>query len=253
MIKLIDILRESSEQPKAIFLAGPAGAGKTTILSKFPELKHFTIINVDDTYEELLKKSDLGMSHKDFNSDELSQAAKLMHVASKATKEKYQSLSNQKKNVIIDGTGSSTKPLLTKKIELEALGYKTLMLMVWVSPMVSLDRNANRERSLMPQIVLRTWRDVTKNIEDYRKIFKDNFILIDNNPEDSIEDYTSVDIKNKFFHTAKTNLRIKTPEETAKSDAMIKQMNDDVDSLIKQRPQFTSIDDAKTTLTAFIQ
>jgi hypothetical protein len=42
------------------------------------------------------------------------------------------------------------------------------MLMIYVSPLTSLERNQQRDRSLMPGIVLRTWRDVNKNIETYK-------------------------------------------------------------------------------------
>ena len=50
MIKLMDLLLEVSARPKAIFLAGPAGSGKTYI-SKQLIPSNLTVINVDDTYE----------------------------------------------------------------------------------------------------------------------------------------------------------------------------------------------------------
>ena len=42
--------------PQAIFMAGPAGAGKSFVSKSLP-LSKFQVINIDDTYEELLKKS----------------------------------------------------------------------------------------------------------------------------------------------------------------------------------------------------
>ena len=141
--------------PQAIFLAGPAGAGKSFVAKSLP-LSKFKIINIDDTYEELLKASGLGMKQKDFDPEKLSQAAKLMGQAQKATKEKYTDVLSNLNDVIIDGTGAASRPLLKKKEELEALGYETMMIMIYVSPITSLERNANRDRSLMPGIVLRT-------------------------------------------------------------------------------------------------
>ena len=180
MIKLINILKEIAEKPKAIFLAGPAGSGKSYTIKQLIQPDQFNVVNVDDTYEELLKTAGLGMSQKDFGPEELSQAAKLMSQAQKDTKEKYSKLSQERKNIIIDGTGAAIKPVVKKKEELEALGYETFMIMIWVSPITSLERNIKRGadggRSLLPQIVLRTWRDVNKNIDEYRKIFGDNFI-----------------------------------------------------------------------------
>jgi dephospho-CoA kinase len=88
MIKLINILKEIAEKPKAIFLAGPAGSGKSYTIKQLIQPDQFNVINIDDTYEELLKTAGLGMSQKDFGPEELSQAAKLMAQAQKSTKEK---------------------------------------------------------------------------------------------------------------------------------------------------------------------
>ena len=253
MIKLIDLLKEALNKPQAIFLAGPAGAGKSYIIKQFPELSKFTVINVDDTYEELLKASGLGMALKDFGPEELSQAAKLMGQAQKITKEKYAQLSKEKKDIIIDGTGAAINPILKKKQELEDLGYETMMLMVWVSPMTSLERNASRDRSLLPQIVLRTWRDLNKNIDDYQRVFGDNLIIINNNPEEAETGFNEEEIKKRFFDTAKFKGKEKSPEEQAKAAEQKAQLNKDIEELVKQTPQFTSIEDAKTKLNAFIK
>ena len=122
MIKLFDLLQEITGKPKAIFLAGPAGSGKTYTLNQLLPVEKYQVINVDDTYEELLKSSGLGTNLKDFGPEELSQAAKLMGSAQKATKEKYAKALESLNNIIIDGTGAASKPLLKKKVELEALG-----------------------------------------------------------------------------------------------------------------------------------
>ena len=251
MIKLIDILKEISKKPKAIFLAGPAGSGKSYTIKQLIQPNQFNIVNVDDTYEELLKASGLGMSQKDFGPEELSQAAKLMGQAQKATKEKYSELSYQRKNIIIDGTGAAIKPLLKKKQELEDLGYETFMIMIWVSPITSLERNAARERSLLPQIVLRTWRDVNKNIDEYKNIFGNKFVLINNNPKEINTGFNIEDVKTRFFDTSKS--KDKTPEEIAKSNADKEQLNKDIEELVKQIPQFNSMEDAKTKLNTFIK
>jgi len=257
MIKLVDILKEIVGGPKAIFLAGPAGAGKSYIVKQFPEISDFNVINVDDTYEELLKASGLGMSQKDFDADQLSQAAKLMGQAQKATKEKYTQLSSERKNIVIDGTGAAVNPVLKKKQELEDLGYETFMIMVWVSPLTSLERNIARGedngRSLLPQIVLRTWRDVNKNIDNYQQAFGDKLVVINNNPEEAETGFDSEEVKKRFFDTAKFTSKEKTPEQAAKAAADKEQLNKDIESLVKQTPQFTSIEDAKTKLTAFIK
>ncbi len=56
MIKLYDLLLEIQGNPKAIFIAGSAGSGKS-YLSKQLIPSSFVKINVDDTYEESLKNT----------------------------------------------------------------------------------------------------------------------------------------------------------------------------------------------------
>jgi predicted kinase len=248
MIKLFDILQEITGKPKAIFLAGPAGSGKTYTLKQLLPVEKYQVINVDDTYEELLKSSGLGTNLKDFGPEELSQAAKLMGQAQGATKEKYAKALEGLNNVIIDGTGAASKPLLKKKAELEALGYDTMMLMLYVSPMTSLKRNAERERSLLPQIVLRTWRDTNKNIDVYRQEFGDRFILINNDPEDANKTFDPAEVKKLYFDTAKFSGKPKTPEEQAKGKADAEQLNQDIISLVNQIPQTDTLDSAKSKI-----
>jgi predicted kinase len=250
MIKLLDLLKEAPNQPKAIFLAGPAGSGKTFTSAQIIP-KNLTVINVDDTYEELLKAAGLGMKIADFDQDQLSQAAKLMGQAQKATKEKFAQLSGAKQNIIIDGTGAASKPLLKKKDELEALGYDTMMVMIWVSPYTSLERNASRDRALSPAIVLKTWAGVNANIDTYKQAFGDKFILINNDPESKAE-YDPAVARERFFKTVKGSGKVYTPDEKAKRDKEIADLNAAVQTLVKRTPEFTSMDDAKSKINTFL-
>ena len=251
MISLVQLLTEVSSAPKAIFLAGPAGSGKSYI-SKQLIPSSFNVINVDDSYEELLKKSGLGMSQKDFGPEELSQAAKLMGQAQKITREKYDELTKDLKDVVVDGTGGASKPLLKKKAELEALGYDTLMLALYVSPITSLERNLQRDRNLLPSIVVRTWRDYTKNIDTYKEAFGDNFILVNNDPKDAETDYNPEEIKKRFFDTTKSVGKPKSPEELAKSAREKEQLNQDIKDLLSVDRSFDTLDQAKQKINQFI-
>jgi len=249
MITLVELLKESINKPKAIFLAGPAGSGKSYTMKQFSP-KNFVSVNIDDTYEELLKQSGLGLKQKDFSPEELSKAASLMGQAQKITKEKYSELLSQLKNVIIDGTGAASNPLLKKKAELENLGYETLMLMVYVSPLVSLERNQNRDRSLMPSIVLRTWRDVNKNINLYKQEFGKNFILINNNPEEANLEF-SKELIAPYFETSKAKGKEKTPEEIEKAKKEKEQLNQDIENMIQSLPEFNSWEETKQKINNF--
>ncbi len=255
MIKLLDLLKEIQGKPKAIFLAGPAGSGKTFTSAQIIP-KTLTVINVDHTYEELLKSAGLGLKVADFTQDQLSQAGKLMGQAQKVTKEKYAQLSAEKKDIVIDGTGAASKPLLKKKAELEALGYDTMMVMIWVSPYTSLQRNAERikagSRALPPAIVLKTWAGANSNIETYRQAFGDKFVLINNDPEGKAE-YDPAVARERFFKTVKGSGKVYTPDEKAKRDKEIADLNANIQQLIQVTPEFTSIDDAKNKVNSFLK
>jgi dephospho-CoA kinase len=250
MIKLSTLLKEITGKPKAIFLAGPAGSGKTYI-SKQLIPSSLKVINSDDTYEELLKASGIGLKQKDFTPDQLSQAAKMQAQARKITQDTLSKSMEDKNDIVIDGTGAASNPVLKKKQQLEDLGYETLMLMVYVSPLTSLERNAQRDRSLMPGIVLRTWRDVNKNIDIYRQAFGKNFILLNNNTEDTNQDFSPELIKPYTQDSAAVG-KPKTPEEMAKSKAEKEALNKDIEVMIKKLPEFDSIDSAKSKIQNFI-
>jgi predicted kinase len=250
MISLVQLLKEVQDSPKAIFLAGPAGSGKSYISSQLIP-NSFTVINSDDTYEELLKASGIGLKQKDFTPDQLSQASKLQAQARKTTQDKLAQSIENKNNIVIDGTGAASGPVLKKKQQLEDLGYETLMLMIYVSPLTSLARNQERERSLMPGIVLRTWRDVNKNIETYKQAFGNNFILLNNNPKDAKQEFNT-DLLEPYVQASKAIGKPKTPEEQAKSDADKAQLNKDIESMVNKLPEFDSIDTAKKKINEFV-
>ena len=250
MISLIQLLKEAQNGPKAIFLAGPAGSGKSYISSQLIP-NSFIIINSDDTYEELLKASGIGLKQKDFTPDQLSQASKLQAQARKTTLDKLSRSIENKNNIVIDGTGAASGPVLKKKQQLEDLGYETLMLMIYVSPLTSLERNQERERSLMPGIVLRTWRDVNKNIETYKQAFGNNFILLNNNPKDAKQEF-NINLLEPYIKSSSAIGKPKTPEEQAKSDADKAQLNKDIESMVNKLPEFDTLDTAKNKINEFV-
>jgi predicted kinase len=250
MISLVQLLKEVQGNPKAIFLAGPAGSGKSYISTQLTP-NTFEIINSDDTYEKLLKSSGIGLKQKDFTPDQLSQASKLQSQARKVTQDKLVKSIENKNNIVIDGTGAASGPVLKKKQQLEDLGYETLMLMIYVSPLTSLERNQQRDRSLMPGIVLRTWRDVNKNIETYKQSFENNFILLNNNPKDVKQEFNA-GLLEPYIKSSTATGKPKTPEEQAKSDADKAQLNKDIESMVNQLPKFNTFDEAKQKITKFI-
>jgi predicted kinase len=249
-MKLLSILLEALTGPKAIFLAGPSGAGKTTILNQL-NLQGFETINVDDTYEELLKTSGLGTDFKKFTPDQIAQAAKFMSQARTTTKEKEEKTISDLKNIIIDAPGAASGPLLKKKQELESLGYDTFMFMVIVPPMVSLDRNSKRDRSLPPTAVIKNWEGVFKNISTYMSEFGPNIAIVNNSEEGfnfNPEEYIARYVKGEDKVTGKP----KTPEEMAKKEKEMGILFTSVQQLVKQKIDFDTLSSAKSKLNNFL-
>jgi hypothetical protein len=105
----------------------------------------------------------------------------------------------------------------------------------------------------MPGIVLRTWRDISNNIETYQQAFGDNLVIINNDPKDAEIDFDENEIKRRFFDTSKAKGKPKTPEEQAKSKADVEQINKDIKSALKQKPKFTPASTAVTKVKEFIK
>ena len=252
MIGLISLLKEMQGKPKAIFMAGPAGSGKSYVSQKLVP-SNFNTINVDDTYEELLKASGIGMKLANMSPDELKKSGELMGQARKATDAKYQEASKNAKNLLIDSVGGSSKMLLKKKAELENLGYDTFMIMTYVSPITSLDRNKQRDRSLLPSIVLRSWRDVNKNIDVYRQAFGQNFILLNNDPDGANKEFDEQYIYKTYIEPLGQVGKVKTPDELKKSKEEAEQLYSDIKQAMSSQPEFTNFEQSQTKINQFIQ
>ena len=251
MIGLISLLKEMQGKPKAIFMAGPAGSGKSYVSQKLVP-SNFNIINVDDTYEELLKSSGIGMKLANMSPDELKKSGELMGQARKTTDAKLQDATKNAKNLLIDSVGGSSKMLLKKKAELEALGYETAMIMTYVSPITSLERNKHRDRSLLPSVVIRSWRDVNTNIDVYRQAFGDDFTLVNLDPEDANKDFDENFIYKTYIEPLGQVGKEKSPEEKAKSKAESEKIYSDIKQTLKTQPKFDTVEQAKTKITNFI-
>jgi hypothetical protein len=249
MISLVQLLKEVQSQPKAILMAGPAGAGKSYTLNQLG-LQGFTTINVDDDFEALLQK-ELGKS--DFASmspEELSTAAKMMGKARATTREKEMLATTNLNNIVIDGTGASYKVIAKKKEELENMGYDVFMVLIYVSPMTSLTRNAQRGRSLPTSAVLKSWASVVNNIEPYKQLFGNNIVVINNDPADANKSFDSEEIK-RMFPMPKG--KVKSPEEIAKIKVEREATNQQIQALLQKEPEFDSMEIAKSKVNEFIR
>lgn len=244
MIRLSSLLLEAIGKPIAIFLAGSAGAGKSTFRREFLDsIADFTILNIDDEYEPLLQKANLPLDFRKFKGPEdLSAAGSAMAKAQKIHKSKYEKSKIDMSHIIIDGTGASSREILKKKSELENLGYKTAMVLIFVTPDISLYRNIKRGdeggRTLIPSIILRSWSSMFSNIDLYKKEFGDNFMLYKayKSGEEIYPDFdpSNPKVKKQFFDPFQVKGKEKSPEERAKSDKQIKDLNNKIISQMQK-------------------
>lgn len=252
MIRLSRLLLEAIDRPIAIFLAGSAGAGKSTFRSEFLDsIADFTILNIDDEYEPLLQKAGLPLDFRKFKGPEdLSAAGSAMAQAQKIQRSKYEKSKTDMSHIIIDGTGASSKEILKKKKELEDIGYATALILIFVPPDISLFRNIKRGdeggRTLMPSIILRSWSSMFDNIELYKKVFGDNFMLYKayKSGEEIFPNFdpSSPEVKKQFFDPFKVKGKEKSAEEREKMNQKIKDLNKKI-SLQMQKIKDLDFDD----------
>ena len=163
---------------KAFFLAGGPGSGKSYVVRKTTGGTGLKSINSDEAFEHLLKKAGLSlkMPPEEFERKEVVRAR-----AKEITKAKQKNYLEGRLGLIIDGTGKNADKILKQKASLEELGYDTYMIFVNTSLDVALKRNAERSRSLTEPIVVKSWKDVQANIGKFNNIFRQGFIVVDNN------------------------------------------------------------------------
>lgn len=201
--------------PKALFMAGGPGSGKSTVINSIGLKGKLRVINADDTYEEslrsagipldrgeLVKKYKMIKSEYEQAKDDgdttlakelepgylslravMSQNMKLFAAARAAAKNEQQKYICAKQNFLVDGTGGDRRAILKQVKELRDLGYDVGMIFVDVPLQTSVDRNRFRGKSggrgLHDDTVVKSWSAVDKNKQLYEDLFGNNFFYVD--------------------------------------------------------------------------
>ena len=238
MISLTQILSEIEKGPKAIILAGAPGAGKGYILRGL-DLGSLKVLNIDNIFIDMLKKSNITLDLKNATPEERSQQAISMAAANKDFKQDVTNTIKDKQSFILDGTGASFKQTSQLKQELESAGYQTMMLYVYTDLERSLLQNQNRyeksdgkDRSLAPAIVMRTWNSVTKNYTPYKELFGDNFVSVANTLEDKKLDTLKDIIKTYLEPFKPQNTKPKDDKAKARSAESFAELEADIKILL---------------------
>ena len=265
MISLMQLLKEVQGKPKAIILAGAPGAGKGFTLQGL-DLSGLKILNVDNTYIDLLKKANVTLDLKNATPEERSKQAVLMAAANKEFKGELQATIEGKESFVLDGTAASYDKTKDLKKELEEAGYDVMMLYVYTDLERSLQQNEKRfkdsegeDRSLAPAIVMRTWKSVTDNIKPYFNLFGNNFVAVANTLKgNKIKDVEEI-IKKYLDPYKPKNTKPKTKTQQQKSDQAKEDLNKAIKNMldedfIEDIIQYTmSQDEAKMHIEQFLK
>ena len=238
MISLMQLLKEAQGEPKAIILAGAPGAGKGFILRGL-DLGGLKVLNVDNIFIEKLKQANVSLDLKNATPEERSEQAKQMAAANKEFKGELQNVIDGKQSFILDGTAASIRTTTKLKDELEEAGYDVFMLYVYTDLERSLMQNQDRfeksggeDRSLAPAIVMRTWNDVTKNYDEYKNAFGDNFVSVSNLLKDEkLKDLESI-VKKYLDPFKPQGTKPKDAKAQARSDKRKAEINAQIKSLL---------------------
>ena len=183
-MKTFSELQEGVYDPnifKAFFLAGGPGSGKSYVVERTTAMFGMRIVNSDDVFESLIKKAGMNMDMRNYSGKELERRDEIRARAKEITKLRQQNYIEGRIGLIIDGTGKNYVKIEKQMRELQQLGYDSHMIFVNTSLDVALERNAKRPRKLPEPIVVSSWNNVQKNIGKFQNLFRQNFIIVDNN------------------------------------------------------------------------
>lgn len=192
MIPFSQYLEEGVNDPsifKVVFLAGGPGSGKSFMVKKAAlKALGFVIINSDEAFEHLMKKSGL-----DFKMPDSEQAQRdIVRSSAKATAGKKEELAIQGRlGMVIDGTGKDYDKINKMRANLSVKGYDAAMVFVNTDLETALSRNAKRQRSVPEEMAKKLWKQVQNNLGKFQQSFGRNFHIIDNSDGADYESQTN--------------------------------------------------------------
>ena len=184
-MRFID-LQEGPNDPgifKAVFLAGGPGSGKGYVAQQLGlQSRGLKVINSDDAFEYLMRKRGLSFEMPPEQQPERDVARQR---AKDITNTKQDLFLDGRLGLIIDGTAKDVSKMAKLKIELEAIGYQTMMVFVNTNLKVALQRNLLRDRKVPSDIVIKSHKQVQDNKNQLAEVFGENFVEVINeeNPD----------------------------------------------------------------------
>ena len=173
----------SQAKPKAVFMVGGPGAGKTNV-GKGLKLgrRGFKVVNQDLALEPMKEEAGLPANEQQYTKEQRSMRAKLGAAARKAAEAKMDKYKNNGESMVVDGTGASYNATMKKINALRDAGYEVSIVFANTSKAEAVARNkARAERALPDSVVERTWDSVQESAKQYKKEFGDKFYELNTN------------------------------------------------------------------------
>ena len=169
---------------KAFFLAGGPGSGKSYVVARTTKMFGMRVVNSDDVFEKLVKTAGMSMDMRNYTKAQEKRRDELRDIAKRVTKVREKNYVDGRLGLIIDGTGKNYDKIEKQMRELQQLGYESHMIFVNTSLDVALERNEKRPRKLPESLVVQSWNNVQKNIGKFSQLYKNKFVIVDNNKAD---------------------------------------------------------------------
>ena len=230
------IAASKSKKPRAIFMIGGPGAGKTNV-GKGLKLgrRGFKVVNQDIALEAMKEEAGLPAEEAGYTAEQRSLRSKLGAAAVKAAKEKFNQYVSNKNDMVIDGTGASYNATMKKVKELEDAGFDVSMVVANTPLQTALERNrARKERSLADNIVVKTYDQVQQSLAKYREDFGDKLYEINT---ESIK--YGEDLPQDFLDTVYKGIGVDTTEVMASKSTVLEEINNLVPDNVTTKEDFT--------------
>ena len=166
---------------KAIAMIGPMGAGKSTIARQLVGGSGLRSLNLDNFNELLIKQGKVVGGN--LTPDQLERSWQL-------TQAQKGNWVNGRLGLLIDGSGRNVEGLVKPLLQLEALGYDTMVILVNVSLETSLQRQQSRAaqqaqqygtgRNVPADLAKSSYDQIQQNIPKLQQLYGNKLLIINN-------------------------------------------------------------------------
>lgn len=173
--KLEEIALRSNPYPfKAIFIFGPAGAGKSFISGKIGIPAEFVTSNPDEDIEAQFGNFGVGLKFADKTDlENWKQQQAFREKLQNASQAKTANWLNTATPVIFDTTGEDVMKMSTRIEELNEAGYDVAIFQINVPPEVSVERDKERARTVgePTKVISKQYQDEVDKDRGYFQLF----------------------------------------------------------------------------------